>query len=96
MSFMLRTRTRDYDLGPVLEFLKFQQELSKLAVHAEKEFSNLFGIVDLNDDLVSTSMKAAIAEEAKSALSLFKGKLSEHAEWVLGILAVLSRKGKKQ
>jgi len=90
MTMMLRTPKDDYDLGPTLEFLNFQQELAQLAVKDEKEFPHIFGIVDLNEEEVDSEWLKACAAEAKEALKLYGKKLSEHGVWVLGELAGLA------
>jgi hypothetical protein len=92
MSMVLRTRLKDYDLGPTLEFLKFEQEVSKLSVKAKKEFPTLFGIVDMNDEIQSRDVLKSLSIEADEALKQFKDSLSVHAKWILEMLAGIGGK----
>ena len=91
MTVMLRMRTDDYDLGPTLEFLKFQQELARLAVQDGKDFPHVFGIIDLNEEPVGVKWIREMAVEAREALRLYKKGLSDHSRWVLGRLVRIGR-----
>jgi hypothetical protein len=91
MTVMLRMRTDDYNLGPTLAFMQFQQELARLAVKDGKDFPHVFGIIDLNEKPAGVRWVREMAAEAREALRLYKKKLSDHSIWVLGRLAGIGR-----
>lgn len=90
MSYTLRTKRRDYDLGPTFEFLMFCRELGRVIDKgSESNFAHLLGLVNLNERILMAGEVQALREEAQDALSRFAGKWSEHAGWILDTLALL-------
>ncbi len=91
MTVMLRMRMDDYDLGPTLAFMQFQQELARLAVKDGKDFPHVLGIIDLNERPAGVRWVRKMAAEAREALHLYKKKLSDHSIWVIRRLVGIGR-----
>jgi hypothetical protein len=98
MSVMLRMTKKDVDLGPVLEFLRFEQRLSSFVLELRAQqpklsryaFSDLLGILDLNEETISQDRARRVATSAKRALDIFKDKITnEQDKWILNTLAKL-------
>lgn len=88
MSQVLRTKNKDVNLGPALEFARSLRELAVVDPEAAAAISI---VLNFGDDDVPPAAAARIATAAREALAAHRNVLAEHCRWVLGEVAKASK-----
>lgn len=88
MSQVLRTKNKDVNLGPALEFARSLRELAVVDPEATAAISI---VLNFGDDDVPPAAAARIATAAREALAAHRNVLTEHCRWVLGEVAKASK-----